>query len=137
MGVKDNLNIDKLLNYVDLNVSLETKISDLSLGMKQKLNIAIALSHNPDILLLDEPFNGLDRSGISKLKNIIKNFKKADKVVIISSHSFRELDDVIDSVIVLDNGKVISADDISFFSSKNINNIEEYFEMVKRGTCND
>lgn len=137
MGIKEDLDITKLLNYVDLNVSLETKISDLSLGMKQKLNIAIALSHNPDILLLDEPFNGLDRIGISKLKDIIKNFKKPDKIVIISSHSFRELEDVIDSVIVLDNGTVLSTDDISSFPSKNINNLEEYFEMVKRGVRYD
>lgn len=136
MSVNENVDIFELLNYVGLNISLKTKMSDLSLGMKQKLNIALALSHRPDILLLDEPFNGLDRTGVIKLKNIIKEFKKIDKVVIISSHSFRELDDIIDSVIVLDNGKVISVDDISSFPSKNINNLEEYFEIVKKGGRN-
>lgn len=136
MGVNENVDIIELLNYVDLNISLKTKISELSLGMKQKLNIAIALSHRPDILLLDEPFNGLDRTGISKLKNIIKEFRKSNKVVIISSHSFRELDDIIDRVVVLDNGKVISTDDISSFPSKNIRNLEEYFEIVKKGGHN-
>lgn len=136
MGVNENVNIIKLLNYVDLSISLNTKVSDLSLGMKQKLNIAIALSHRPDILLLDEPFNGLDRTGIIKLKNIIKEFKESNKLVIISSHSFRELDDIIDSVIVLDSGKVVSVDDITSFQSKNINNIEEYFEVVKNGGSN-
>lgn len=136
MGVNENVDLIELLNYVDLNISLKTKISELSLGMKQKLNIAIALSHRPDILLLDEPFNGLDRTGISKLKGIIKEFRKSNKVVIISSHSFRELDDIIDSVVVLDNGKVMSTDDISSFPSKNIGNIEEYFEIVKMGGHN-
>ena len=136
IGGHENVDIIELLNYVDLNISLKTKISELSLGMKQKLNIAIALSHRPDILLLDEPFNGLDRTGISKLKNIIKEFRKSNKVVIISSHSFRELDDIIDRVVVLDNGKVISTDDISSFPSKNIRNLEEYFEIVKKGGHN-
>ena len=133
MGVKEKPDIIKLLAYVGLNVSNQTKISDLSIGMKQKLNIAVALSHNPNIMILDEPFNGLDRTGIGQLKSILKNLKQADKIVIISSHSFGELEDVIDEVIVLDNGKVIAKDKVSIFSDKNIKNLEDYFEMVKKG----
>ena len=133
MGVKEKLDIIKLLAYVGLNASDETKISKLSLGMKQKLNIVVAVSHNPNIMILDEPFNGLDRTGIGQLKSILKNLKQADKIVIISSHSFGELEDVIDEVIVLDNGKVIAKDKVSIFSDKNIKNLEDYFEMVKKG----
>lgn len=120
MNCKLSKNIDTILCDVGLKTSLETKIAELSLGMKQKLNIALALTHNPSILILDEPFNGLDRTGITMLKNIINEFKTLGKVVLISSHSFNELDDIISEVIVMDNGTVIAKDNINSLKQRGI-----------------
>lgn len=136
MNCKLDKDIDTVLNDVGLRTSVETKIDELSLGMKQKLNIALALSHNPDILILDEPFNGLDRKGIKMLKSIINGFKKQDKVVLISSHSFGELDDIIDEVIVLDNGEVLATDSIQVLRQKAINSLEDYYSLLWKGDRN-
>lgn len=133
MNYKLEKEITTVLEEVGLKTSLETIIEELSLGMKQKLNIALALSHNPEILILDEPFNGLDRKGIILLKSIIKRFKEHDKVVLISSHSFSELDDIIDEVIVLDNGEVIATDSIPVLREKAINSLEEYYSLLWKG----
>lgn len=133
MNYKLEKDISLLLEELGLQTSLETKIEELSLGMKQKLNIALALSHNPEMLILDEPFNGLDRKGIIMLKSIIKRFKEHDKVVLISSHSFGELDDIIDEVIVLDNGEVIATDSIPILREKGINSLEEYYSLLWKG----
>ena len=76
MDIKELDNyINSLLEKVGLSIGMDTKISSLSLGMKQKLNIALAISHQPKVLLLDEPFNGLDRSGVKILKKIINQKK--------------------------------------------------------------
>lgn len=131
MGIPEINNISNFISSVGLNTHPDTKISDLSLGMKQKLNIAIALSHSPDLLLLDEPFNGLDRTGIYNLKGVMNDFKENNKIVIISSHSFRELEDIIDEVIVLEGGKIIALEDVSIFHHRGINSLEEFFDMMK------
>lgn len=133
MGIPEINRISSFITRLGLNANLNTQISDLSLGMKQKLNIAIALAHRPDLLLLDEPFNGLDRTGIYNLKKVMNDFKQNNKVVIISSHSFRELEDIIDEVIVLERGKIIASEDVNLFPQKGINSLDEFFEMVKGG----
>ncbi|RLK62727.1 ABC transporter ATP-binding protein [Atopobacter sp. AH10] len=133
MGIPEINRISSFLSRLGLNTNLNAKISDLSLGMKQKLNIALALSHRPDLLLLDEPFNGLDRTGIYNLKKVMNDFKQNNKIVIISSHSFRELEDIIDEVIVLDSGKIIASEDVNLFPEKGINSLDEFFEMMKGG----
>ncbi len=107
MGVQKSLDTAGVLTSVGLHIQESTKVKELSLGMKQRLNLALALLHNPDILLLDEPFNGLDREGIAMLKTIIKRYIQKDRLVLIASHAFAELQDIVDSVIVLDKGKII------------------------------
>lgn len=107
MGYSNKVEIQKMLNNVGLFVSEATTIKDLSLGMKQRLNIAIALSHNPSIFILDEPLNGLDKDGVDQLVHIIQNFKNENKIVIISSHSFGDFESIIDEMIILKNGEIV------------------------------
>lgn len=83
------------------------KISEYSKGMAQKLNLIRALLHQPELLILDEPFSGLDVQAQVELKNIILNLKAVAKfTLIISSHNLHHLDDIIDDVIMLENGKI-------------------------------
>lgn len=131
MDIKDLDNyINSLLEKVGLSIGLDTKISSLSLGMKQRLNIALAISHKPKILLLDEPFNGLDRSGVKILKNIIIDFKNDDNLVLVSSHSFKELDDFVDEVIIIEQGRLVDKQDIDNFKNLGIKDIDDYYEKV-------
>lgn len=131
MDVKNLDNyINSLLEKVGLSIGMDTKISSLSLGMKQKLNIALAISHKPKILLLDEPFNGLDRSGVKILKNIMIDFKNDDNFVLVSSHTFKELDDFVDEVIIIEQGSIVGSQNIDNFKNLGIKDIDDYYEKV-------
>ena len=131
MDIKDlDTYINSLLEKVGLSIGIDTKISSLSLGMKQKLNIALAISHKPKILLLDEPFNGLDRSGVKILKNIIIDFKNDDNLVLVSSHTFKELDDFVDEVIIIEHGRLVGKQNIDNFKNLGIKDIDDYYEKV-------
>lgn len=97
-------NWDGLLESVGLTVSSKQMIGSLSLGMRQRLLLALAVSHDPSILILDEPFNGLDPDGVVLTKKLIRKLA-ADKVVIITSHSFADLNDVITKAVVVAHGQ--------------------------------
>lgn len=96
-----------ILENVGLDVSEKQMIGSLSLGMRQRLLLAVAISHIPEILILDEPFNGLDPDGVVLTKNLIKQLSE-DKIVILTSHSFADLNDVITDAVVMAKGQTSS-----------------------------
>ncbi|WP_285399615.1 ABC transporter ATP-binding protein [Lysinibacillus sp. fls2-241-R2A-57] len=103
-GVKKPSSWRPLLQQVKLNVSPEAVVGKMSLGMKQRLQLAIALTHNPEILVLDEPFNGLDPDGIELVKNILKSLAR-EKIILITSHTFADLEDISTDIVFMSNGK--------------------------------
>lgn len=105
MGRKD-FNCDKLLHQVSLDEAKNKKFKQLSLGMKQKLNIARILLSNSEIILLDEPFNGLDVLTIKQLKDTILSLRSQGKSLVISSHILDELGEIADIVWYLKKGKI-------------------------------
>lgn len=129
MGV-DNQSIVSILNKVKLNVSLDAKAGQFSLGMKQRLLLGLAISHNPSIIILDEPFNGLDIDGVEIFQNIIKEQKTKGKSIIITSHSMNDLNSLVDSVIALKNGKTFEKKDIRYIKNKYNGKIESYYKKV-------
>lgn len=80
---------------------------NFSLGMKQRLGIAMALINNPELLILDEPKNGLDPLGIQELRELIKEFSKKGITVIISSHILSEIEQIADMIGIINNGPLI------------------------------
>lgn len=98
---------DSLLDKVGLSAVSSRKAGSFSLGMKQRLGIALALSGDPDILLLDEPINGLDPEGIIFVRDLLSEIVSEDKIIIVSSHMLEELSKVSDRYGFLDNGKLI------------------------------
>lgn len=82
------------------------RISEYSLGMKVRLNLAMTIIKEPDILILDEVFNGLDPSGQDFCKKVIIEYAKAGHIVLVSSHSLSDLSEISDEVILMENGKV-------------------------------
>ena len=100
-------NINNVLDRVDLLKWSDTKVEQFSYGMKQRLGIAQALLHNPEILILDEPNNGLDPSGISEMNKLILDLKNDGKTVCISTHILKDVENLCTDVAVLKKGKLI------------------------------
>lgn len=103
-GVKTTGVMQELLRKVELPVSMNSLAKNLSLGMKQRLLLCLALAHKPSILILDEPFNGLDVDGIRLMKDILKDFAEMGNSVLITSHSLNELQDIATNVVFMKNG---------------------------------
>lgn len=105
---KDDLEKRKklVIELCGLNSFQNEKISNLSKGYRQRVGIASAFIHDPDILILDEPTTGLDPSQILEIRELIKNLAK-NKIVIFSSHLLNEINEICDKVIFLDKGNII------------------------------
>lgn len=105
--------IDEVLQTVRLKEAANKKVKGFSLGMKQRLGIAAALLHNPELLILDEPTNGLDPSGIIEIRNLIKRLpKEYGMTIIISSHLLSEIDQMATQVGIVSKGTLIFQDSI-------------------------
>ncbi|SEJ40262.1 ABC-2 type transport system ATP-binding protein [Arthrobacter sp. yr096] len=94
-------NVDRVLVQVDLAREANKKVRDYSLGMRQRLGIASALVGNPQLLVLDEPANGLDPEGIQWLRRFLREFAAAGGSALVSSHQLMELEQVADQVVIL------------------------------------
>jgi len=116
---KDRIN--EVIELVDLKLRINDKVKKYSLGMKQRLGLAVALLHNPKLLILDEPTNGLDPAGIKKLRDTLKELAHKENIaVFVSSHMLSEMQLMCDKVAIIDGGKIIKVDDLS--NTENGNN---------------
>ena len=105
--------IDRVLQIVNLTQRQHSPFSSYSLGMKQRLAIAAALLGNPDVLVLDEPTNGLDPVGIAEIRELIKKLAKEGKTIIMASHMLDEVEKVCTHVAILKFGKLITYGDVN------------------------
>jgi len=103
LGLPDS-RIEEVLNIVDLKGTGKKRAGQFSMGMKQRLGIAIALLNNPQFLILDEPTNGLDPFGIQELRELIRSFPKEGITVILSSHMLSEVEQIADHIGIISNG---------------------------------
>ncbi len=106
--------IEKVLKLVNLWERRESKFKTFSLGMKQRLAIASALLNDPEVLVLDEPTNGLDPQGIAEIRSLIKQIAEDGKTILIASHQLDELEKVCTDVVILKNGIVIKQSAIEY-----------------------
>ena len=110
----DEKRIDEVLEMVELKGREKDKVGKYSLGMKQRLGLALTLLHKPKVLILDEPTNGLDPAGIKKLRDILKEIAHKEGVaVFVSSHILSEMQLMCDKVAVIDSGKVVKIEEIT------------------------
>jgi len=100
-------NIDKTLQILDLDRQSKVKIKNLSFGLTQRVGIASAILGDPDILLLDEPFVGLDPIGIKKLAKHLTERRDNGATILVSSHQLSDIETLIDSLIYIDNGCIV------------------------------
>lgn len=143
MSGKDNISIFSKLykaSHTDVNEAIKisglgTRLSDkvkvYSLGMKQRLGIAVALLKNPKLLILDEPMNRLDPMGVRDLREFLKDLAHNKNIsVLISSHTLSEMEKLCDRVIVIDHGEVIGK--INIEDIKEGSNLEDVFIKIIR-----
>ena len=124
LGLPDS-RIDEVLEIVSLKDTGKKKSGQFSLGMKQRLGIAIALLNNPKLLILDEPTNGLDPLGIQELRDLIRSFPEKGITVILSSHILAEVEQTADHIGIINNGKLQYQNIIN-----HNDNLEELFMYV-------
>ncbi len=106
--------IDEVVKLVKLENRIKDKVSKYSLGMRQRLGIAQAILHSPNLLILDEPTNGLDPEGIKEMRELLLALAKQEKMaILISSHNLAELDNLCNKVCIIKNGEIIETSDIS------------------------
>lgn len=107
-GIKEAEQTDKVLSYVGLDSKDKKKARNFSLGMKQRLGIAIALLANPDFLILDEPINGLDPEGIKEIRDLLLKLNKEQEItILISSHILGELSKIATTYGIIKNGTLV------------------------------
>lgn len=105
LGVSEN-EITRVLKLLKIDKTGKKKVSNFSLGMKQRLGIAIALLGNPDLIILDEPTNGLDPIGIQELRDLIKRLNENQITVLVSSHNLAEIQHIASYIGIIINGKL-------------------------------
>lgn len=102
----DSEGIKKAMENVGLDASLKLPVRKYSLGMRQRLGIAQAVMENPSILILDEPFNGLDTAGVDKMRTYLQELKKEGKTILLVSHSHEDISLLCDCVYKMEAGRI-------------------------------
>lgn len=126
----DQDSVKKALELVNLPYKDKKLFSKYSLGMKQRLAIANAIMHNPEILVLDEPINGLDPIGIAEVRELLKKLKESGVSVLISSHILSELENVADRISIIDFGKMIEEINMKEWKNKQNSDIRVFVKEV-------
>jgi ABC-2 type transport system ATP-binding protein len=107
-GEADPSRIEDVLDLVELTGAADRRIGGLSLGMRQRLALATALLTDPEVLILDEPTNGLDPEGVRWLRNLLRGLAAGGTAVLISSHMLAEVAQTVDQVVIVDRGREVA-----------------------------
>lgn len=110
--------IEEVIQLTGLTPESHKKIAQLSKGYRQRVGLANALLHNPDVLILDEPTTGLDPNQLMEIRNVIKNVGK-DKTVFLSTHIMQEVEAICDRVIIIDKGQIVTDKKLDHLVSEN------------------
>jgi ABC-2 type transport system ATP-binding protein len=129
-GIADS-RVDEVLAQVELTDAKDKRMKNYSLGMKQRLALAGAILGDPEILILDEPANGLDPAGIAWLRSFLRSLAAGGRTILVSSHQLAELQNTIDDVIVIHKGKLIAQGTIAEVRGEGT--LEEAFLKLTQG----
>jgi ABC-2 type transport system ATP-binding protein len=100
--------VDEVLSLVELQGAAKRRVKGYSLGMRQRLGLAAALLGDPDLLVLDEPANGLDPEGVRWLRDFLRNFASGGRTVLVSSHVLAEVAQTVDQVLIINHGSLVA-----------------------------
>jgi len=126
-----NEKIDALLNLLSLRRFRHSALSSYSKGMQQKVLLAAALIHNPDLLILDEPLSGLDVTSSLIVRNLIRSLAREGRVILFSSHILELVEKVCSRVMILHKGSLVADDSVeSLRNLMNLSSLEEVFSQL-------
>lgn len=106
-GKKDTAHLSRVMELCGLDPGLRLPVRKYSLGMRQRLGIAQAIMENPDILILDEPMNGLDNTGVQDIRGLLLELKAQGKTILLASHNREDISVLCDTVHEMDGGKLL------------------------------
>jgi ABC-2 type transport system ATP-binding protein len=110
--------VDDVLGIVELQSAAKRRVKGYSLGMRQRLGLAAALLGNPDLLVLDEPANGLDPEGVRWLRDFLRDFASDGKTVLVSSHVLAEVAQTVDQVLIINHGRLVTESSLSDLTAR-------------------
>ena len=113
--------VEKVISLTGLTLESRKKTGQLSKGYKQRVGLAAALIHNPEVLILDEPTSGLDPNQIIEIRNVIKEQGK-DKTVLFSSHILQEVEAICDRIIIINKGQIVADDKLNNLTGNKLTN---------------
>lgn len=129
-GTSDD-KISEIVTQLGLVEFINKKVKTYSWGMKQRVGVALAMVNDPDLLLLDEPLNGMDPVSAEAVKAVLRDWRDAGKTILISSHTVRDLEGLVDDYIFIDCGEIISRDEILTAADGKVDpDLEEMFADV-------
>ena len=128
----DQSRVDDVLSLVDLSAAAGRRIGGFSLGMRQRLGLATALLADPDILILDEPTNGLDPEGVRWLRDLLRGFAAEGGTVLVSSHLLAEVAQTVDSVVIIRRGRLVTQGPIDELTADGDGLEDVFFREVSR-----
>ena len=125
MGLAEEKSIDRVLELTGLSDTGKKRVKHFSMGMKQRLGVALALLGNPDLLILDEPINGLDPEGIKELRQLILKLQEEGKTILLSSHILGELSKIATNYGIIKDGELMEQITRSELEEK----CQDYFQV--------
>lgn len=130
LGSGSKKRIDEVIAQTGLTQEEKKKIGSLSKGYKQRVGLAQAIIHNPEVLVLDEPTSGLDPNQIVEIRDLIRNFGR-EKTVILSTHIMQEVEAMCNRVIIINKGNIVADDSLINLQQQHANkNLEEIFRSL-------
>ena len=120
--------ISEMINITGITAEQHKKIGELSKGYRQRVGLAAALIHNPEVLILDEPTTGLDPNQLSEIRSLIKKIGK-NKTVLLSTHIMQEVDKMCSRVVIINKGKIVDDQSISSLQEKGVD-LETHFHKL-------
>jgi len=126
-GQADPSRIDDVLELVGLTEAAGRRVGQFSLGMRQRLGLATALLTDPEVLILDEPANGLDPEGVRWLRDLLRGLADEGTTVLVSSHILAEVAQTVDSVVILGHGRLVAQSTLAELTGGGPQDLEEAF----------
>jgi len=130
LGKEKSQRISEIIDITGLSPEMTKKIGSLSKGFKQRVGLAQALIHDPDVLIMDEPTSGLDPNQLIEIRNLIKEIGK-EKTVMLSTHIMQEVEAVCNRAIIIDKGRIV-ADDLVISLTKEEQSLEQVFQSLTK-----
>jgi ABC-2 type transport system ATP-binding protein len=122
--------VEEVLKVVELEAAAGRRVRTYSLGMRRRLGLAVALLGDPELLVLDEPANGLDPAGVHWLRTFLRRFAEAGRTVLVSSHVLAEVAQTVDRVLIIDRGRLVASGRLDELAGRGRTLEDAYLELT-------